>query len=103
MTLTLDWFHKGQRCYYCGIELTRNNPKKGEQQNPTGITHDHLTPKCRGGEKTGGGNIVYACRQCNEDKHHLTLEEYRLVVAFRRGLVSRDAALGMRFWAELRP
>ena len=62
-------------CFYCGKELSRK--KK---------TRDHKQPKSRNGSG-GNGNIVDACRKCNQLKGCLTLEEFRLVVAYQRGLV----------------
>lgn len=49
-------------------------------------TRDHKVPKARGGLKSAD-NIVTACLRCNTDKGTLTVEEYRLVLAHRRGLV----------------
>ena len=62
-------------------------------------TRDHIIPRIRGGANIPG-NTVNACYECNQDKGRLTIEEYRLVIAFRRGLISKDAALGMRFEGE---
>lgn len=89
-------------CYYCGKILDTRRPVTGEKHFPDMATVDHLIPASRGGNKFSILNTVDACFGCNTDKGRLTLDEYRLVIAFRRGLVSRDAALGMRFWAEAR-
>lgn len=62
-------------CFYCGKLLTR--PKK---------TRDHMQPKSRNGS-AATRNIVDACRPCNTLKGCLTLEEFRLVIAFQKGLV----------------
>jgi len=62
-------------CFYCGKTLSRK--KK---------TRDHKQPKSRNGSG-GTGNIVDACRKCNQLKGCLTLEEFRLVIAYQRGLV----------------
>jgi len=61
-------------CFYCGELIPRNK-----------ITKDHKQPQSRGGG--AHGNLVKACKPCNCDKGALTLEEYRLVVAFRKGKV----------------
>lgn len=62
-------------CFYCGKPLTRQ--KK---------TRDHMQPRSRQGS-SADRNIVDACRKCNNLKGCLTLEEFRLVVAFQKGLV----------------
>lgn len=35
-----------------------------------------------------GSRIVLSCGECNLDKGHLTIEEYRVVLAFRFGYIS---------------
>ena len=62
-------------CFYCGKVL---NPKKK--------TRDHKQPRSRNGS-SAPQNIVAACKPCNQDKGSLTLQEYRVVVAFRQGLI----------------
>jgi hypothetical protein len=54
-----------------------------------------MLPQSRGGG--AHGNLVKACKPCNGDKGSLTLEEYRLVIALRRGLVQE---ISMRFAGE---
>lgn len=44
---------------------------------------------------------VTACRDCNQDKGHLTLEEYRVVVAFRYGKL--DKLKEFKFYGEDKP
>lgn len=45
-------------CYYCG----KNFP-------PEELTMDHIVPLIRGG-KTTKGNVVPACKQCNNKKKY---------------------------------
>lgn len=61
-------------CFYCGKHV-----KHG--------TIDHLTPRIRGGSNEAS-NRVKACQPCNWDKNNLTLAEYRLVIAYRRGALT---------------
>jgi len=61
-------------CFYCGELIPKNK-----------ITKDHLLPQSRGGG--AHGNLVKACKPCNGGKGSLTLEEYRLVIAYRKGMV----------------
>jgi 5-methylcytosine-specific restriction endonuclease McrA len=75
------------RCFYCDRLLSR-----------TKKTRDHLQPKSRSGSNKPS-NIVSACRQCNNLKGCLTLEEFRVVVAYRFGLVKE---LNFKFPGELR-
>jgi 5-methylcytosine-specific restriction endonuclease McrA len=63
------------RCFYCDRALSR--AKK---------TRDHLQPKSRNGS-SHSHNIVDCCRQCNLLKGCLTLEEFRVVIAYRRGII----------------
>lgn len=49
-------------------------------------TRDHVIPKSRGGHHGLLGNVVHCHRKCNEDKANRTLEEYREVIAERKGV-----------------
>jgi 5-methylcytosine-specific restriction protein A len=55
------WARKIQRgiCHYCGREVGRN-----------GLTMDHVVPLSRGGKSTKG-NLVPACKACNNKKKYL--------------------------------
>jgi 5-methylcytosine-specific restriction enzyme A len=46
-------------CYYCNREVGRTN-----------LTMDHIVPLSRGG-KSKKGNIVPACKECNNRKKYL--------------------------------
>ena len=46
-------------CYYCNREVGRGN-----------LTMDHIVPLSRGG-KSKKGNIVPACKDCNNKKKYL--------------------------------
>lgn len=55
------------RCYYCGRKVK-----------PQELTMDHIVPIIRGG-KSRKGNVVPACKECNEKKKYmlpLEWEEY---------------------------
>jgi 5-methylcytosine-specific restriction endonuclease McrA len=73
-------------CFYCGRQLSRRRK-----------TRDHMQPRSRNGSNAKR-NIVDACRQCNCLKGCLTLDEFRVVMAYRQGLVDVD----FRFPGELR-
>lgn len=75
------------RCFYCDRLLSR-----------TKKTRDHLQPKSRHGSSKPH-NIVDACRECNVLKGCLTLEEFRVVIAYRQGLVDKPK---FKFPGELR-
>ena len=51
-------------CYYCG----RNIPAKE-------LTMDHIVPLARGGKSTKG-NLVTACKECNNNKKSLLPMEW---------------------------
>jgi hypothetical protein len=77
------------KCYYCGTKLVKfHSCRKTPTNPPNGLTKDHLLPKFRGGEGIAN-NQVECCCSCNNDKAALTLEEYRLVVAFRKGMIGQ--------------
>lgn len=55
------------KCYYCGRRFR-----------PRELTMDHIVPIIRGG-KSKKGNVVPACKECNEKKKYmlpLEWEEY---------------------------
>ncbi len=60
------WANKTQNaaCYYCGAVLK-----------PTECTMDHIVPVSRGGKSTKG-NVVVACKDCNNHKKDLTAVEW---------------------------
>jgi 5-methylcytosine-specific restriction protein A len=51
-------------CYYCGQKFK-----------PTELTMDHLVPIARGG-KSSQGNLVPACKECNNKKKYLLPTEW---------------------------
>ena len=55
------WNNKLQKgiCHYCGRKVGREN-----------LTMDHVVPLSRGG-KSKRGNIVAACKECNNRKKYL--------------------------------
>lgn len=52
------------RCYYCGAPTPPNE-----------LTMDHIVPLARGGKSTKG-NIVAACKDCNNRKKQLLPMEW---------------------------
>ena len=61
--------------------------KKGVKTPRTMRTKDHVVPRCQDERPKGTRRVkVDACYGCNQDKGGLTLEEYRLIVAFRAGV-----------------
>ncbi len=46
-------------CYYCGKKFP-----------PSELTMDHIVPIIRGGKSTKG-NLVTACKECNNKKKHM--------------------------------
>lgn len=51
-------------CYYCGRKFK-----------PSELTMDHIVPIGRGGRSTKG-NVVPACKECNDKKKYLLLMEW---------------------------
>ena len=60
-------------CYYCGRRVGREN-----------LTMDHVVPLARGG-RSSKGNLVPACKECNNRK------KYLLPVEWEEYLKSLDA------------
>ena len=60
------WSQRVQRgvCYYCNREV-----------GPEQLTMDHVVPLIRGG-KSKKGNIVPACKECNNKKKYLLPMEW---------------------------
>ena len=54
----------GYRCVYCG-----------QLFEPEALTVDHVQPRLRGGDRSGG-NLVTACGGCNTLKGHRRLAEF---------------------------
>ncbi len=55
------------KCFYCGVAIL-----------PKDLTMDHIVPIIRGGKSTKG-NVVPACKECNNKKKHslpMEWEEY---------------------------
>ena len=84
-------------CWYCGTSLKKHRgTPAGRKQMPDDYTRDHIEPKHKGGIET-----VACCRKCNSDKAHLTLQEYRLIVMYRSGLIDKEMIeRGFLFWGE---
>jgi 5-methylcytosine-specific restriction endonuclease McrA len=64
-------------CAYCGKAFA-----------PGELTMDHVVPIARGGRSTKG-NVVPACKPCNNEKKLLTPAE-RLLLAQRSGAVDEE-------------
>ena len=63
-----EWWRKKLEkgdCYYCNRNVGRSN-----------LTMDHLVPLSRGG-KSKKGNLVPACKECNNKKKYLLPLEWQ--------------------------
>ena len=70
------WYRKIHQgvCYYCGRQVGRAN-----------LTMDHIVPLSRGG-KSKKGNLVPACKSCNNKKKYLLPVEWDEYLAYLRRL-----------------
>jgi 5-methylcytosine-specific restriction endonuclease McrA len=68
------------RCVYCG-----------ERFEPDLLTVDHVQPRVRGGDRSGG-NLVTACGACNARKGSMRLAEFLYADEVARGHFFRLAA-----------
>lgn len=62
----------GGRCAYCQVRLTA--PSRSEN---TGLQWDHVVPLSRGGRHSIG-NLLPACKRCNQEKNAKTIMEWKL-------------------------
>lgn len=60
-------------CHYCGVEFS-----------PADLTMDHLVPIIRGGKSTRG-NVVPACKDCNNRKKYMLPLEWEEYLRNREG------------------
>ena len=79
-----EWWRKKLEkgiCYYCNQDVGRDN-----------LTMDHLIPLSRGG-KSKKGNLVPACKECNNKKKYLLPMEWQeyLKHLARRGATKTHA------------
>lgn len=66
----------GALCVYCGVPMTHvGSPRQGNW-----ATKDHIVAKSTGGR---GQRTVRCCRTCNEDKCHLSINEWRAALSVR--------------------
>lgn len=65
------------RCHYCGGQVGSR-----------GLTMDHIVPLIRGG-RSGRGNVVPACKECNNRKKSLLPVEWE---EYLRRLAAREDA-----------
>lgn len=78
------------RCFYCGdpvFERECEHPRDWlmiRADRDTRMVREHNVPTIRGGSD-GPENIVCACRTCNGLKGAFTADEFRLLMALRRG------------------
>jgi 5-methylcytosine-specific restriction endonuclease McrA len=74
--------HPDGLCFYCGRAVWK---AQGRPITHDGLTKDHIIPKrLRFGRPSPQ---VKACFACNQDKKNLSLDEYRLLVAYRAGKI----------------
>ena len=70
---------RGRRsCYYCSCLFNWDDPTSDYYP-----SREHKQPKSRGGKWKG--NVVLACRRCNNEKGDLTVEEYKEFLEVTKG------------------
>ena len=77
------WMRKigGGVCHYCGRKVGREN-----------LTMDHVVPLSRGG-RSAKGNIVPACKECNNKKKYLLPIEWKEYLESLSGELKSDKEL----------
>lgn len=82
-------------CRYCDRETLPPRPD-GKAEFPLTATIDHMIPRARGGGGADVGNVTLACRDCNELKGNMTVDEFAEAVhrAVERGRVFERTASG---------
>jgi 5-methylcytosine-specific restriction endonuclease McrA len=81
-------------CFYCGRPIRKVAYKEYTRSPEDALTLDHVVPKSQGGNR-----VVSACWACNQAKRDMTLDEFRIVRAFKAGLIPLPA---YKFAAEER-
>lgn len=71
-------------CFYCDVLVYKKIKHRSKKAFPM-ATDDHVVPRSRGGYQS---RLVDCCEDCNNAKAALTLEEYRVLLAFRYGYIS---------------
>jgi 5-methylcytosine-specific restriction endonuclease McrA len=89
-------------CFYCGRPLRTNvefskehsiinkllpSPNRRNRRDRPDLTWDHIIPRALT-KGLPNNNVVACCPECNNKKRDLTIEEYRVLQAFRYGYVS---------------
>jgi hypothetical protein len=88
-------------CWYCGVQLDAS-PMYGDSGSaPASNSYvvDHATPRIAGG-KNEIGNYLPACWECNCSKGGRTVEQFRIILAWRRAGVKALAAEHILWLAE---
>jgi 5-methylcytosine-specific restriction enzyme A len=62
-------------CHYCGEKFSKEE-----------LTMDHMLPIARGGKSTKG-NLVVACKTCNNEKKYLTPAELILQNQMKKEII----------------
>jgi hypothetical protein len=78
-------------CFYCGEALDGRVPQRGLILPKNHATKDHIIPRTtleQHGMKGMLNNTVNACLRCNNEKGSFSLAEYRVVLAFRSGMLA---------------
>jgi HNH endonuclease len=85
-----------RNCFYCGTVLTHGKKGKSHRR----ATNDHIVPRLEGGSNSHT-NKVKCCQSCNSKKGSLSLEEFRVVMAMRHGLLPvGNMNVSYQFWGE---
>lgn len=63
-----DGWRRSRRCYWCGWGVTYD---RSQFNTPTQATREHLVPLSRGGSGSHG-NVVVACKSCNNARGNQT-------------------------------
>src|SRR5918995_6517935 len=83
----------GGRCVYCGAIVRRPGP--GVRRTPTLATLDHVVPRSNGG-RLESGNLVLACRACNNERGVMDAGAFHARKARERGTETQEAPPGDR-------
>ena len=82
---------EGGRCVYCGDIARRPGP--GIRRTPNLATLDHVVPRSQGG-RLECGNLVLACRACNNERGVIDAAAFRASKARERGTETQKAPPG---------
>lgn len=88
-------------CAYCARRVFPGNSQEARNDPNCRATRDHVEPQLLGTGMLRDGNLVIACRECNEIKGHYPVEPFLFFLKAHKGTPRFNAVEFRRFIYEL--